>query len=58
MAADGVITATELYQYIYEKVALGDRQTPGIFPLKEDNKGEFVFLAPGVDLDPRARPAA
>ena len=49
--ADGVITATELYQYIYEKVAVNDRQTPGIFPLKPDNRGEFVFLAPGVELD-------
>ena len=49
--ADGVITATELYQYIYERVAVNDRQTPGIFPLKPDNRGEFVFLAPGVELD-------
>ncbi len=51
MAADGVLTATELYQFIYEKVAVNDRQTPGIFPLKADNKGEFVFLAPGVELN-------
>ncbi len=51
MAADGVITATELYQFIYEQVAVNDRQTPGIFPLKHDNKGEFVFLAPGVELN-------
>ena len=51
MAADGVITATELHQFIYEKVAVNDRQTPGIYPLKPDNKGEFVFLAPGVELN-------
>ena len=51
MAADGVVTATELYQFIYEKVAVNDRQTPGIFPLRHDNKGEFVFLAPGAELN-------
>ncbi|HEX4980482.1 MAG TPA: caspase family protein, partial [Ilumatobacteraceae bacterium] len=51
MAADGVLTATELHQFIYEKVVVNDRQTPGIFPLKLDNKGEFVFLAPGVELN-------
>jgi hypothetical protein len=43
---DGVITATELYQYIRETV---DRQTPGIFPFHDNNKGEFVFLVPGAE---------
>jgi hypothetical protein len=53
---DGVITATELYQYIRDEVVVNDRQTPGIFPLKRENKGEFVFLAPGAELNLRPDP--
>lgn len=46
---DGVITATELYQYIFEELMpvgaeLG--QTPGIWPLRSDNTGEYIFLSP------------
>ncbi len=48
---DGVLTATELHQYIYDMVAVNDRQTPGIYPLRPDNKGEFVFHAPGATLE-------
>jgi hypothetical protein len=50
---DGIITATELYAYIRDRVepaslAAGQRlrQTPGFFPLPRHDKGEFVFLHP------------
>ncbi len=48
--SDGVITATELHQYIFEELVppgSRSRQTPGIWPLKSENTGEFLFLAPG-----------
>ncbi len=47
--SDGVITATELHQYIYEELVPSgakSHQTPGIWPLKEENTGEFIFLNP------------
>ncbi len=50
---DGVITATELYSYIRDQVEPETiqegqtlRQTPGFFPLKKHDKGEFIFLHP------------
>ena len=50
---DGVITATELYAYIRDRVEPASlranerqRQTPGLFPLARHDKGEFVFLHP------------
>ncbi|WP_338413274.1 caspase family protein [uncultured Sphaerotilus sp.] len=50
---DGVITATELYAYVRDRVepatlASGQRQrqTPGFFPLQKHDKGEFIFLDP------------
>lgn len=60
-AGDGVITATELYQYLRDKVEPSsiDRkllQTPGLWPLKKHGKGEFVFLVPGRQLDLPAAP--
>ena len=53
---DGVITATELYLYLRDRVeppteALRHRQTPGIWPLKKHDKGEYIFLAPGHVLN-------
>ena len=54
---DGVITATELYQYVFAKiVASGVRQTPGLWGLKPENKGEYCFLTPGVPLNLREDP--
>jgi hypothetical protein len=51
--SDGMITATELYAYIRNQVEprtiqAGQqlRQTPGFFPLKQHDKGEFIFLHP------------
>jgi WD40 repeat protein len=51
---DGVITATELYQYIFEELkpaTASSGQTPGIWPLRENNSGEFVFRSPVSELN-------
>ena len=57
--SDGVMTATELHQYIFEELvppgALS-RQTPGIWPLKPENTGEFLFLVPGREKKTRPDP--
>lgn len=55
-AGDGVITATELYLFLRqclqpEPGAMRANQTPSLWPLPRHDKGEFVFLAPGVALD-------
>jgi len=55
-AGDGVITATELYLYLRDRVepdaeTRAMRQTPGIFPLTRHDKGEFIFLSPGHPLN-------
>ncbi|MCP4656705.1 MAG: hypothetical protein GY856_14935 [bacterium] len=46
---DGVITATELYLHIYDELrpAREERfQTPGLWSLKPEDTGEYVFLNP------------
>jgi WD40 repeat protein len=53
---DGVITATELYVYLDEALAQlidgqGRRQTPRLWPLRRDDKGQYIFLAPGHQLN-------
>ncbi|MBD2165561.1 PD40 domain-containing protein [Calothrix membranacea FACHB-236] len=59
---DGVITATELYLYLRDAVEPAtegnrQRQTPGIWPLKKHDKGEYIFLTPGHELNlPPAEP--
>ncbi|MGD1929915.1 MAG: caspase family protein [Leptolyngbyaceae cyanobacterium] len=55
-AGDGVITATELYQYLRDTVEpssidKGMTQTPGLWPLNKHGKGEFIFLVPGRQPD-------
>jgi WD40 repeat protein len=55
-AGDGVITASELYLYLRDAVEIetteqSQRQTPGIWPLKNHDKGEYIFLAPGHPLN-------
>lgn len=52
---DGVITATELYLYLRECVETATveqktRQTPGLWPLKKHDKGEYILLTPGHEL--------
>ncbi|HMB73685.1 MAG TPA: ATP-binding protein, partial [Gammaproteobacteria bacterium] len=49
---DGVMTATEIYQYVYDELVPRDsaaQQTPGIWPLRPDNKGEFIFHSPATE---------
>ena len=54
---DGVITATELYLYLREQVEVGveeevgHEQTPGLWPLKKHDKGEYIFLVPDHELN-------
>ena len=53
---DGIITATELYLYLRDAVevptdARNQRQTPQIWCLKKHDKGEFIFLPPGHELN-------
>ncbi|ARV60553.1 hypothetical protein BZZ01_19670 [Nostocales cyanobacterium HT-58-2] len=53
---DGVITATELYLYLRDRVELATekhrlRQTPGIWALNKHDKGEYIFLTPGHVLN-------
>ena len=55
-SGDGVITATELYLYLRDAVEPAteehrQRQTPGIWPLKKHDKGEYIFLSPGHPLN-------
>jgi WD40 repeat protein len=55
-AGDGVITATELYMFLRDSVESSSevdrkRQTPGIWPLKKHDKGEYIFLTPGHPLN-------
>ena len=55
-AGDGVITATELYLYLRDRVettttSARQRQTPGIWPLQQHDKGEYIFLSPGHPLN-------
>jgi WD40 repeat protein len=55
-AGDGVMTATELYLYVRDCVEPATegqrrRQTPGLWPLKKHDKGEYIFLTPGHSLN-------
>lgn len=62
---DGVITATELYTYLRDRVEdqtsiHGKRQSPSIFSLRKHDKGQFIFLNPRHPLNllpiPRRNP--
>jgi WD40 repeat protein/energy-coupling factor transporter ATP-binding protein EcfA2 len=55
-AGDGIITATELYLYLRDAIeiptdAINQPQTPQIWCLKKHDKGEFIFLPPGHELN-------
>ncbi|WP_020537476.1 caspase family protein [Lewinella cohaerens] len=48
---DGVITATELYTYLRDRVEdetteEGKRQSPAMFSLQRHDKGQYIFLHP------------
>ncbi len=52
---DGLITATELYLYTRDRVEDATEtcfklQSPGLFPLRKHDRGEFVFRTPGRAL--------
>jgi WD40 repeat protein len=51
LTKDGVITAPELYLYLRDNVETrsGERQTPGLFPLKKHDRGEYIFHDPKFD---------
>jgi hypothetical protein len=49
---DGVITATDLYQFVLDQVFRltgAARQTPTLWPFGRHRSGEYVFLQPGFD---------
>ena len=53
---DGVITATELYLYLRDRVEVATEgnqtlQTPGLYPLSKHDRGEYIFLTPGHELN-------
>ncbi|MGH7999699.1 MAG: caspase family protein, partial [Brasilonema sp.] len=53
---DDIITATELYSYLRDRVEIltenyYKRQTPSLCPLRKHDKGEFIFLLPEFDRD-------
>ncbi|MBW4634730.1 MAG: caspase family protein [Iphinoe sp. HA4291-MV1] len=53
---DGIVTATELYSYLRDRVEIltenhYKKQTPGLCPLRKHDKGEFIFLLPEFDRD-------
>lgn len=56
---DGIITATELYLYLrdYVETSAQGRVVPGFFPLKKQDRGEFVFNRPNIPLNLLATPA-
>ncbi len=57
--ADAVITAPELYLYVREKLRPKQRavwQTPGLWPLRPENTGEYIFLSPGREPNVRKDP--
>ena len=59
---DGVISASELYLYLRDQIEpatieSNKRQTPGLWPLKKHDKGEFIFRVPGREVTLPPAPA-
>ena len=47
LTQDGVLTATELYVYLYSELGkLTAKQTPELCQLKGHDKGEYIFFSP------------
>lgn len=59
-AGDGVITAYELYVYLDNCIASNikseKRQTPELWPLRNHDRGQYIFLTPGHELNLRHAP--
>ena len=56
LVRDGIITATELYLYLRDRVEIasdanGSIQTPGLYPLNKHDRGEYIFYTPGHELN-------
>ena len=59
---DGVITASELYLYLRDRVETateksGAIQTPGLYPLSKHDRGEYIFHSPGKELNLSTAPS-
>ena len=57
--ADGIITVSELYQFLRHRLVIDSAQawqTPGLSPLRPDSTGEFFFLPPGREPRPSENP--
>ncbi|GJM35720.1 MAG: hypothetical protein DHS20C18_47210 [Saprospiraceae bacterium] len=52
---DGIITATELFLFVWNEVesitAEQKLQHPGLFPMAQHREGEFIFLNPNISQD-------
>ncbi len=57
LTQDGIITTPELYLYLRNAVELKSSvlQTPGLWPLKKQDRGEFIFKLPHTE--PKLEPA-
>ena len=57
LSQDGIITTPELYLYLRDYVEINsqERQTPGFFPLKNHDRGEYIFKLPNIE--PNLTPA-
>ncbi|MEM9276431.1 MAG: caspase family protein [Cyanobacteria bacterium P01_F01_bin.143] len=57
LTKNNVITTPELYVYLRDYVEQNaqERQTPGFFPLKKHDRGEYIFKLP--DIEPELKPA-
>ncbi|MGK7898744.1 MAG: hypothetical protein AB4372_35300, partial [Xenococcus sp. (in: cyanobacteria)] len=57
LTKNNVITTPELYLYLRDYVEDNsqERQTPGFFPLKKHDRGEYIFKLPNIE--PELKPA-
>lgn len=56
---DGIITATELYEYVNHRIAnlVGDHeQTPLTWSMKNDDGGNYIFFTPGCEYKLKPAP--
>ena len=54
MGGDGIVTAAEAFVYLDEalqeaSITAGKRQTPGLWPMRKHDKGQYIFFVPGRD---------
>ncbi|KYC43198.1 hypothetical protein WA1_13965 [Scytonema hofmannii PCC 7110] len=55
LTGDAIVTAPELYLYLrdclIDKDGVSEFQTPGLWPLKQHDRGEYIFTTEGFQLD-------